>query len=399
MDKSEANHLNKLYKNPSIEEELLLCCARVNLDYEKEVKINTILSNKINWRYLLRKADQNKLKPLLYFHLRNKSGHVIPRDVMVDLEGYFIRNIKKNLFLWAELKKVLNKFEEHGIEVFSYKGPILSFIAFDNLALRDFNDLDIIVDSKNVPKIRKILSYLNYEPELKISNAIESKFVHYQKEYKFVNKRKKISIDLHLRFSELFLPNSTDWNFFNGKILKDIEINKTRIKIIPPEYMLLIICLHNYSHHWNSISLLVDLAEFIKCHKIKWQRIKEIAQNSGIQKIVLINFYLLIEILDFNIITFSNGAFSSCAFKNVIDMSLEIKNRIFSTEVNYKTRLSTIFLENIKFRDNLFLGMIDSFKDAFIPTNYELEKIRLPEYFFIFYFIMRPFSLLIRYQI
>lgn len=380
--------------------ELLLCCARSKIDSETSDRIVSLVSEGLDWEYLFSMADQHKLKPLLYWHLNNIfSGDILPQEEMEDLKNFFQANTRKNLLYWGKLLNILRLLEENGITAVSFKGPELAFSAYNNLALRSFQDIDIILRPEKVSEVKELLSTIGYKPEMIISQPMEKKFIKYQKEYMFFNKDEGITLDLHWRFTWLFLPKSSSFNFLDENILETVEISKSDIKTVPPENMFLILCLHNYTHYWSKLSLLVDLVEFTNNHSLDWLIINEMAEQLQIKKITLINLNLLHEILGFDTDLLGKEFNRDLHSKKIKEISTEIKDKIYFPDKFEETKLLTKFFNNIKFRDTLSAGLMDCFKDLFIPTNFELTRIALPPILFPLYHLIRPFLLLIRYQI
>lgn len=380
------------------EDELIIYCARTKVDEDIESKIEFLVTKNLDWEYILHSADLHGLKQLLYWHLNNLCFNDVPVKIMGELKQFFNENARNNLLLWGELLILIELLEENGIEAVPYKGPILSFSAYKNLTLRCFVDIDLIVDPMDVPFVRKLIQSIGYQPELNINESMELKFIKYQNEYKFFNNKKETFLDIHWKFTNIFLPNSRKLNFLDKNLLESIEISKKTMKTLFPEHMFLIMCIHNYSHHWSELSLLVDLAEYIKSQDhLSWLKIEEMAKQSKIEKIVLINLNLLKEIFGFNPV--NDGVFSTLNANEVVEMSNEIRNQIFDEGNEVETKLLRQFVNNIKYRDTLFMGVMDCVKDAFIPTNFELEKIRLPSVLFPLYHLIRPFLLIIRYRL
>ena len=73
----------------------------------------------------------------------------VPENILKSLKLNFNRNVKNNLLMLGELIKLLNLFEKQGLNVIPYKGPILAIYAYKNLALRQFDDLDIFVNKND----------------------------------------------------------------------------------------------------------------------------------------------------------------------------------------------------------------------------------------------------------
>lgn len=147
------------------EVELLLCCARSQIDSQTAQQITQLLQLGLDWNYLLQIARRHKMLPLLYWHLHNTCGDLVSSTILDELHQYFNNNIQRNQFLLQELIKLLDIFEYHKIPVIPYKGPVLAISTHGNLALRHWWDLDFIVDKKDFVSIKKILLHEGYKSQ------------------------------------------------------------------------------------------------------------------------------------------------------------------------------------------------------------------------------------------
>jgi hypothetical protein len=68
------------------------------------------------------------------------------------LRARFEEIARKNLRFTAELIRILNCLESHGIAAIPFKGPTLAESVYGNLALREFSDLDILVRQSDFPR-------------------------------------------------------------------------------------------------------------------------------------------------------------------------------------------------------------------------------------------------------
>lgn len=163
--------------NTCPEIELLLCCARTQPSPEIGQQIQTLAQQSLDWSYLLQTAARHKVLPLLYQNLKTLCPEAVPKPVLSELRNFFHTNAAHNLFLAQERLKILKLFQDNDIPAIPFKGPVLAASVYGNLALRQFGDLDILVNPKDTIKARELLitqDYkLNFDHRL-IGNAIAS---------------------------------------------------------------------------------------------------------------------------------------------------------------------------------------------------------------------------------
>ena len=98
------------------ETELLLACAKPSIDSTTSAQIEDLLTEQIDWEYLLRIATQHGIMPLLYQRLQSLHAEAVDQSALGHLRERFRGNAYRNLFLAEELCRVLRLLEGHGIE-------------------------------------------------------------------------------------------------------------------------------------------------------------------------------------------------------------------------------------------------------------------------------------------
>lgn len=138
---------------------ILKAIARVTLDYESKKTIINFTTSKID-NYIFNKLLQHKLHYLYYKHLEEL-------NILKEIDKYNQRSLNSQFVFWqlmyAEyldiIKKLTNKFIEYNIDYSLIKGISLVNTLYTNKSLvyRKFNDIDILIDKKNVNIVNKII--------------------------------------------------------------------------------------------------------------------------------------------------------------------------------------------------------------------------------------------------
>ena len=93
----------------------------------------------------------------MYYNLKAICPEKIPNNVFAELKEYFHLNIHKNLLLTGELINIMKLLDLKSINAIPYKGPILSNLAYGNVSLREFGDIDILIDISDAIKVKNIM--------------------------------------------------------------------------------------------------------------------------------------------------------------------------------------------------------------------------------------------------
>ena len=351
----------------------------------------------LNWEYILKMGSIHKLNSLLYHNLNSICPENIPEDTLRKLKINFKANVHKNLLLTGELIKVLKLFESNKVSAIPYKGPILASSVYGNIGFREFGDIDIYIDEKDVLKVREILLSNGYVPDFNIKPSKLIKYIKTQRDLVFYNKDNKIVLEIHWNFSNIFfyLPKN------KGLWEKDtsIHINFYDLKILYPsvENMILILCLHNANHHWSRLLWICDISEIIESgEKINWIKLIKDSEELGIKRILLINLKLSEDLLNLNLPENVKTYFESDDLLNgIVD---HYKRQIFQRQANQNKSLLKKSIISIKLRENIIYGIKDVIKSLTTPTVYEWKTLQVPTYLWFVYYLYRPFNLLWRYK-
>jgi len=372
------------------EDQLLLNCSLTRISEENIKKIKLLTTMDLDWNYLIQMAYQHRLSPLLYWHLNRISPEAIPNNLKLELKEHFHKNVQKNLMMFKELLEVLDILQKQGIVPIPYKGPVLAILIYKNLGFRIFGDLDFYVPLEDVPKTRDILVNEGYEPWEKLTSDQERSFYKFQREYHFINKSTGINLEIKWKFlSKLFSIQNEPFCHEN-EFLREVELDQFKVKTISPEYLVLILSIHNASHSFSSLYRFCDISELIKSEDdINWQHLLEIAGDLGVQRIFKVNLYILREL--FGIQLSEDFLEQINNDKDVENISEGIIRRLFTPK-------PIGILEKVTFHMKLREKRVDKLKTVlnmvFLPTPGVIESVSLPKVLEPVYYILRAFQML-----
>ena len=166
--------------------ELILCCSTNCVGTKTSERIKVLVHEDLDWNYLLEISAPHGVKPLLYWNLNATCPDAVPQSTLSQLRHHFSANVERNMYLFGELLKLLNRFKECGIDAIPFKGPALAISLYGGLEFRQFFDLDILVREQDFLIAKKVLISQGFE--LKISYGYEESFV---------SRDNKVEVDLH----------------------------------------------------------------------------------------------------------------------------------------------------------------------------------------------------------
>jgi hypothetical protein len=291
--------MNKLHKRPylradmniSNENKLLLCCARTRISEYTLNEIKSIVSLPLNWEEVLVSASRHGIAPLIYHNLKNIAG--IPQRVMDQLKREYYGNMARNMYLYAELRRILYRFGEKGLDVIVLKGTALAPSVYGDIALRPMGDIDLLVRKEDLPYAERIMSTLNYSTYMN-GNSQEWYSHHHFHLPPYIAPDKSMVVEIHHNI--IGRPFHIDIGKWWERARK-WRIANCDMLIPSAEDMVVHLCVHLFNHGYNKFLLrgLCDISETIRYYGdgLNWIRFQDEVSRYGINKPVYSILYLV----------------------------------------------------------------------------------------------------------
>jgi hypothetical protein len=369
--------------------ELLLCCARTAAAPHVVERVRELAASEADWEYLFLLARRHAVVPLLYVQLEQHAADLVPSDFLRNLKKHHLDNAARNTVLTAELCRLITLLAEHGIEAVPYKGPVLALFAYDNLALRRFVDLDVIVRKSDVLQAREILSAEGYTPTKSLSLAQQELLLRTQHNMQFSRDNHQLLIELHWEVApHLFastLNAETLW-----QDLSTIHLNGIEVKTLSPDDLLISLCVHGSRHLWERLSWICDVAELISRRSFNWTTLLQRAAHADNERMFLLGLYLAEKLLDAPLPPEVKQRYN--ADERLKLLAGNVVKQIFDGTTHVPATSREIFKYNIGVRKTL------SARARYVvhmlrPTDSDLGARSLPSSLSFAYYLIRPFRL------
>jgi Uncharacterised nucleotidyltransferase len=386
--------------NSTREIELLLCCARADVDPVTAERIQTLLQKNIDWSDLMEKAAQHGVIPLLYKSIEQTCPEEVPSEILKELRNYFLANQLHNIFLTKELLELLNLFETHGICAIPYKGPALAAVVYDNLALRQFSDLDILVLRQDLLKARGLMLAKGYQSALEQwSVDREATYIQFFNQCSLIRNDGSLSVDLHGEVTASYFPFALEFKTLWERRVP-VSLLETSVSHMSLEDLLLILCVHGSKHCWERLAWIVDLAELIRTHpNLDCERVLAQARLFGSERMVLLGLFLARELFDPPLPPIAVQKMQ--AEPEVKLLAEQVLQSLFCPAENPSDVLKLLPFY-VRLRENLLDQMVQCFwilRKAIMPYKEDWEFLPLPPQLFFLYYLLRPIRLLGKYEL
>lgn len=303
--------------------------------------------NKIeDWEGFVSLAYSHGIFPLVYRTLK-EYAHLIPEYIFAHMKQNYMDIVKQNMLMTSELIKVIKILEENGIEAISFKGPVLSQMAYGDVVSRQYCDLDILVKEKDLNKSFVLLENNYFKSSLNKDLIFNKLFLEKNSDISFINDKNNLSIELHWKlFRNKFSSDINNKDFFNSK--NKLEINNQELYIFNYELLLVYLCMHGSKHRWERIEWITDIDRLLKNYDINWEIAYLIAKKYTCVKMLNLGLYISKELYNTFIPEIFLKDMKQKTYKNMIDYILNEMPKIN----DYKKETSKNFA-SIKFHYNL----------------------------------------------
>ena len=284
----------------SLENIFLIYCSRITINDGIKEKLKTLTSSGLDWSGLVSKARKQGVTQFLYFHLSRlqEIWSVIPGESKNKLRQFYYAVLTRNCSIQIELQKVISLLNHAQIQVIVLKGASLIETVYKNIALRPMDDVDLLVERKDLFKIKSILYQAGYAKQDELNQENLEKFGGeirlYKKEGLFLDIHSNLS--QYERFGNIFRIDTGEEIWTRSKIY---NVSEGRLRMLNPSHLIMHLCMHlAISHSFFRLSRFCDLRETVLTYRqnIDWHDLILEAKRYKIKKIVYYSLFLTQEL-------------------------------------------------------------------------------------------------------
>lgn len=278
------------------EAQFLIWCARTSLSDVTRSRIREAAQAGLKWPLLLDLARYHGVGPLLYRTISTVCADLVPKDSLDALRQVTQAGTLLNRVLAGELVQLCRAFDESGVPVVPFKGATLAAMAYKDLSLRDFDDLDFIVPQHRVADVKRVLWSQGYRPRDRSQDEPDA--AHADEPYHvFVKKSSVLRVDLqwvmaHDQFT-FHLDRPEIWDQ-----LIPVSIDGHQVRGLAPEDLLLILCVHGSKHAWERLKWVADVAELLRAQELNWKRVFSTATKWKCRRMLLLGLELANRLME-----------------------------------------------------------------------------------------------------
>lgn len=233
----------------------------------------------LDWRVFANACDLHQVTALAFCRLNSLVKHAVPAGLSAHLRERFYKISLSNYLLAKKLVALTSRLEQENIPVLAYKGPAVAMAVYGDLALREYQDLDLVIHEEHLPNALEVMARAGFRirPEYRIETRRDRARVHHAV---FHAPDQSHVVELHWQLT------GNLWHAFSPDVEKlwsrseALQLPHGPVSTMCREDLLLALCCHGTRHRWWCLKWLVDVAELLRSpHQWDWSRIKEMTEN------------------------------------------------------------------------------------------------------------------------
>jgi hypothetical protein len=248
----------------SPEFDLVLACLRWPVETVDGDRIRSLARQPIRWPYLLEILHHHKVVPLFLRNIETFAPGCMPGDAAAALHAAGAANDETCIRRTSQVLLLHRFFREQEIDHRIFKGVPLAITAFQDPALRDAGDIDLLVAEKDLFRAGEILrvqGYVRLDPQARLTRRRLRSYLAHQKDFSYGHPLSDVIIDLHWRlFRNSFLPANAGLADVGEEW---VDLGSERVATLPAPRLLLYLCIHGALDGWLRLKWLTDIGALV----------------------------------------------------------------------------------------------------------------------------------------
>jgi hypothetical protein len=345
---------------------LLLHCARARPDLET---LRRLAAEEADWTALVQQSVLHRLGPIVYWYLNQACPGTVPEG----LRGQFHQSAVRNLLATAELLRLLEIFEAASIPLVPFKGPALAWSLYEDSALREMSDLDVLVRPRDADRAIALLRSQGYRPYYP---GVDTRFFRAGQEMPLVREDGRVAVDLHWGLLPRYFP--LDASVFFER-LAPVPIAGRQVLTFCPEDLLLFLCVHGSKHGWTSLAWLCDIARLLDRRPVNWDDVLTRARANHVSRCLSLGLTLARDLLGAATPELPREALAAAAREQLMNGSGDVS-----------MRFQLALLERLTDKVRFWQGIL-------APMPADFESLHIPASLFPAYYLARPLRLAVKH--
>jgi hypothetical protein len=298
-------------------DQLAFACMKLQPSEKDFTLMNSLISRVTDWDELGSVLSDRGLAPLFYRKINLlEQSNLIPEALKNKLEKVYYLTLVRNTLMYRAYKEFAETLHKKGLTFMPLKGIYLTESLYNDIGLRQFSDIDILVKPEDSQQIQLLFHKLGYKNngDYFLSPSIREEVVHYNPMSK-----DGVFIEIHEKLHSVYKEYCIDPTIFFQRAEKGLLSGE--LTWLPAKYdHLIYICTHLDGHFQQGAIQFTGYCDIVNILNNRedwdWQKFIEQCEeyrcsNVVFKHIMLANKYMYLSLPDRIVNQFSGLLLSS----------------------------------------------------------------------------------------
>ncbi|MBS1952673.1 MAG: nucleotidyltransferase family protein [Cyanobacteria bacterium SZAS-4] len=274
---------------------LIIHLGRKDISAEALSQAEQLIQSGLDWDYLLAAAVFHGVFPTFFKHLKTHFSSHVPEKCFRMMTGHNDKIRFQNLALVGTFLQYNALLQKSNIQSVIFKGPVLALSLYDDLMLREYSDVDVLVAPADARAAQALLLDSGYKPSPEREPPLTREFVQsdvfFELEYEhtFTKETPTGVIDLHWQIQpHHVLPLPFDLVMQH---VEPITIERRTMQTLTSNLSIIVLAAHASKHYWTRLLWVCDIAEMADNwtkYNLDWVVVKKLADDMHVTSMVVL---------------------------------------------------------------------------------------------------------------
>jgi len=345
------------------------------------------MAQPLDWSGLMRLAAAHGVLPLVCRGLERAGDGLVPPAAMDRFRAVGRANACRTLLRTRTLLQVVDLLASHGVDAVPPKGPSLAVDAYGDVTLRQFVDLDILIDGRHLDAVYGLLPTIGLRPSLALDTAQRRRLLGTARELAFCGRQHIVEIQWAL--AERFLLRERDDEELR-RPTRTVTVLGKPVRAMSEQAVLTFLCIHGTKHGWRELRWSADVAHFVRAHPaLDWDECWGAARRRGLARVLALGLRLANELCGLGLPAEIDAKVRGD--REAAELAFQVASELFAhgRERGVFGNWARFIRSRERWRDRATCAL-----DLLAPKPGDWLSLELPRALYPFYYAVRPFRLL-----
>lgn len=357
-----------------------------------------VIEQHIDWDLFLLLILRHRVTPLVLKTLSNPDNSAIPAKTINALSQENKKNAYRSAEMAMEMIRITKLLNENDIEPIILKGAPLAYRLYNDIGLRPFGDIDILVKPQEISKAEALLVSAGYNrqiPDYPLKPKQKERYFKKFQHFVYYHSVLGVCVELHWRTYHF---QTESLSALSNPACESLELWGYKIKVLADAECFMYLVIHGCHHMWNELRMIYDIAMFMHL-RMDWEKILLLANNRELRLMLHITLLMASRLFNVSIpdILFNETLkdkkaekLTSLLLNNLCDSAHSNQAVKSSNYTNSRMKLQYYISLHPGYKKKLFY-FFSYVLTRFQPREEDYQLIPLPKGLNWVYYFIRPF--------